>query len=142
MHDTNSSLPCPVCSVLGNFPKSQHRPTIIYHPALIEYTPISPLPRWNFNKGDRERFHGVTKNMYDDLLSQESDINSCYAAFQKKLLKTVKDTIPRGVWKNYIPKWDARCKELASQHEKALLVARMSNRIQIRSAPTPSHHVC
>ena len=44
-HDTDSSLPHPEHSVLGNFPKSQHRPTIIYHPALIEYTQTSSLPR-------------------------------------------------------------------------------------------------
>ena len=56
-HDTNSSLPHPVHSVLGNFPKSQHRPTIIYYPALIQYTPTSPLPRWNFSKADWEIFH-------------------------------------------------------------------------------------
>ena len=62
-HDTNSSLPYPLHSVLGNFPKSQHRPKIIYHPALIEYTPTSPLPRWNFNKADWERFHAAARNM-------------------------------------------------------------------------------
>ena len=56
--------------------------------------------------------------MCDDLPSPESDINSCYAAFQKKLLKIAKDTIPRGLWKNYIPKWDARYNELPSQQEK------------------------
>ena len=55
----------------------------------------------------------------DDLPSLESYINSCYAAFQKNFLKIAKDTIPRGFRKNYIPKWDARCNELASQHEKA-----------------------
>ena len=119
MHDTNSSLPHHVHNVLGNFPKSQHRPTIIYYLALIEYTPTSSLPRWNFNKTEWERFHAATRNMCDDLPSLESDINSCYAAFQKKLLKVAKNTIPRGFRKKYIPKWDARCNELASQHEKA-----------------------
>ena len=123
-HDTNSSLLHPVHSVLGNFPKSQHRPTIyqhrpiIYHPTLIEYTPTSPLSGRNFNKADWERFHAVTRNMCNDLPSPESNINLCYAAFQKKLLKIAQDTIPRGFRKNYIPKWDTRCNELAFQHEK------------------------
>ena len=107
-HDANSSLPHPVHSVLGNFPKSQHRPTIIYHPALTEHTPKSALPRWNFNKADWERFHATARNMCDDLRSPKSDINSCYAAFQ----------IPRGFRKNCIPKWDEKWNELASQHEK------------------------
>ena len=118
-HDTDSSLPHPEHSVLGNFPKSQHRPTIIYHPTLIEYTPTSSLPRWDFSKADWERFHAATRSMCDDLPSPESDINLCYAAFQKKLLKIAKDIIPRGFRKNCIPKWDARCNELASQHKKA-----------------------
>ena len=86
--------------------------------SLDRIHPTSQLPRWNFNKADWERFHAATRNMCDNLASPEFDINSCYAAFQKKLLKIAKDTIPRGFWKNCIPKWDARCNELASHHKK------------------------
>ena len=113
-HDISSSLPHPVHNVTGNFPKSQHRPTIIYHPALIEYTPTTPLPRWNFNKADWERFQAATRNICDDLPLPESDINLCFSEFQKRISKIANNTIPRGFRKNYIPKWDTTCDELAS----------------------------
>ena len=66
-HDPNSVLPDPVHNVIGNFPKSQHRPTIIHHPALIEYTPTTPIPRWNFGKADWIRFKEATRNLCDEL---------------------------------------------------------------------------
>ena len=118
-HDINSSLPHPVHNVIGNFPKSQHRPTIIHHPALIEYTPTTPLPCWSFNKADGERFQAATRNICDDLPLPESDINMCFSEFQKRASKIAKGTIPRGFRKNYIPIWDTTCDELASRLEEA-----------------------
>ena len=84
-HDINSSLPHPVHNVIGNFPKSQHRPTIIYHPALIEYTPTTPLPLWNFSKADWEQFQAATRNICHDLPLPESDISLCFSEFQKRI---------------------------------------------------------
>ena len=55
--------------------------------------------------------------MYGDLPSLEYDIN-CVMLHFKRNLKIAKDTIPRGFRKNYVPKWDARCNELGSQHKK------------------------
>ena len=114
-HDINSSLP----PQFKNFPKSQHQPTIIYHPTLIEYTPTTPLPCWNFNKADWEKFKAASRNMCDDLPSPENDMNLCFTTFTKKLLKIAKDTIPRGFRKNYILKWDATCDERASPLKEA-----------------------
>ena len=89
-HDSNSSLPHPAHNVIGNFPKSQHRPTVICHPALIEYTPTTQLSRWNFNKADWEQFQAPTRDMCEDLPLPETDINLCFTAFQNKLLKIAK----------------------------------------------------
>lgn len=44
-HIPNSISPHPVHKVCGSFPRSQHRPTIICHPTLVEYTPTTRLPR-------------------------------------------------------------------------------------------------
>ena len=87
-HDPNSSIPHPVVNVFGNFPKSQHRPTIIHHHALIEYTPTTPIPRWNFDKADW-KLRESTRNMCDDIPNFD-DINLCYSVFQKNLLKIAK----------------------------------------------------
>ena len=95
--NANSFIPHPIHKIIGHFPKSQHRPTIIYHPVLIEHTVTTPLPRWNFNKADWARFKIESGSMCDDLPSlNTTDINSCYSAFQNKLIKVAKNTIPRG----------------------------------------------
>ena len=70
-------------------------------------------------KANWEQFRSATKNMCDDIPSNNSDINVSFAAFQKKLLKAAKETIPRGFRKKYIPKWDTVCDELCSQLEEA-----------------------
>jgi len=118
MLDRDSVIPHPMHTILGNFPKSQHRPTLIYHPALIEYTPTAPIPRWNFGKADWDRFRDLTRDMCTDL-PDFTDINTCYSAFQKKLSKIAKRSIPRGFRKNYIPEWDDTCENLSSQLEEA-----------------------
>ena len=118
--NANSSIPHPIHKIIGHFPKSQHRLTIIYHPALIEHTATTPLPRWNFNKADWARFKIESGSMCDDLPSlNTTDINSCYSAFQNKLIKVAKNTITRGFRKSYIPKWDATCDQLAKDHEQS-----------------------
>jgi len=85
MCDTNNSLPHPVHKVEGNFPGSQHHLTFIYHPALLDYTPTTLLPRWNFNKADWCRFEAETANMCDDLPSPDAGIDLCYTTFQNSL---------------------------------------------------------
>ena len=82
---------------------------------MIEYTPATPLPRWNFNKAYWERFQAATRNICDNLPLPESDINLCFSESQK-LQKTQH---PEGFGKNYIPKWDTTCGELASRLEEA-----------------------
>ena len=50
--DVNSLSPHPVHKIVVNFPKSQHRPTIIHHPGLVKYTITTPTPRRNFMRAD------------------------------------------------------------------------------------------
>jgi len=112
-HENNSSLPHPVHNVIGNFPKSQHQHTVTHHPALIKYTPITLIPHsW-------EQFCAATRNMCDDPPSPEPNINVCFTASQKKLLKAAKESIPRGFQKKYILKWDTMCDDFCSQLEEA-----------------------
>ena len=62
--DVNSLSPHPVYKIGGNFPRSQHRPTIIHHPALVEYTPTIPITRWNFDKADWGRFNPLKPDVH------------------------------------------------------------------------------
>ena len=94
--DISSLLPHTVHKIGGNFPKSQHSPTIIHQADLEEYTPTPPIPRWNFNKADWERFKIESVTMRDHFPSPDTDINTWYSVFQRKLLNIAKRTVPRG----------------------------------------------
>ena len=114
--DVNSLSPHPVG---GNFPKSQHRPTIIYHPALVEYTPTNRIPRWNFNKADWGRFKTESTTMYDHLSVPDTDINICYSVLQRKSLDIAKWTISRCFRNPYIPGRNPTYEVLENDLEKA-----------------------
>lgn len=62
-HEPYSSMPQPVHTIGDNFLRSQHQPTIIQHPAMMEFTPTTPIPRWNLNKVDWAKF----KHLFHDL---------------------------------------------------------------------------
>ena len=99
--------------------RSQHCPIIITHPALVEYTPSTPIRRWNFNKADWEKFTYECGNKCDDLPPPDTDINNASAAFQRKLIGVTKKCIPRGFRSLYIPGWDEKCEKLKNEHAKA-----------------------
>ena len=102
-----------------NFPRSQYCPTIITHPILVEYTPSTPIPRWNFNKADWEKFTYECRKMCEDLPPPNTDINNTYVAFQRKLIGVAKKCIPRGFHSPYIPGRDKKYEKLANEHAKA-----------------------
>ena len=53
--DANNLTPHPTHKIGKDFTRSQHCPTIITNPTLVEYTPSTLIPRWNFNKADWEK---------------------------------------------------------------------------------------
>ena len=92
------------------FPRSQHRPSIITHDALIKPTPSAPLLRWNFRKAHWEDFTKDTCKLLLELLGPNSpDIDDTYCQFISAIIKTAKQHIPRGHRKIYIPGWDKEC---------------------------------
>ena len=101
--DVNSLSPHPVQKFARNFPKSKHRPTIIHHHVLVEYTPTTPIPRWIFNKSDWGRFNTESAIMCDHIPPPYTDINTCQSVFHRKLLDIAKRTILRGFRNSYIP---------------------------------------
>ena len=81
------------------FPRSQHRPSIITHDALIKPTPSAPILRWNFRKPHWDDF---TKDICK-LLLELPDPDDAYCQFISAIIKTAKQHIPRGHRKIYIP---------------------------------------
>jgi len=77
---------------------------------LISFTRSAPIPRWNFRKADWERYKDLINNLADSLPTPiMDDINFAYKQFTQTLKTVAKQTIPRGFWKSYIPKWGEEC---------------------------------
>ena len=57
--------------------------------------------------------------MCDHLSLPDTDINTCYSVFQKRLLNIVKNTIRRGFRDPYILGWGPTCEVLEKDLEKA-----------------------
>ena len=116
-HEPSTCQPEPTHIVGENFPRSQHRPTIVEHAALIEFIQTAPLPRWNFRKADwlalKEQTACLPQEVPDPTLD---DVDSAYKTFQEQVLRLPKAHIPRGFSKKYIPEWDGRCEVLTDAH--------------------------
>jgi len=117
--DRSSLLPHPTHTVGPNFPRSQHRPTFITHPAVIASTPSISKPRWNFRKANWEKFTQLmtTATLPDPC---QPNIDNTFQEFQHVLSCAARASIPRGYRKTYIPCWDKICSQLAKKHEDAV----------------------
>jgi len=96
--------------VLGIFPRSQHRPSLITPPRLKVLAHSDPVKRWNFRKADWKRFYLLTGESVEKLPSPDTaNIVRAYQDFCESLLSAAKQCIPRGRRKNYVPCWDKEC---------------------------------
>jgi len=99
--------------VLGEFPRSQHRSSLITSPSFKVPAHSDPVKRWNFRKADWKRFCLLTGESVERLPPPDTpDIERAYQDFCESLLSATKQCIPRGRWKNYVPCWDKECETL------------------------------
>jgi len=99
--------------VLGKFPRSQHRPSLITLPRFKVPALSDPVKRWNFCKADWKRFCLLTGESLERLPPPDTpDIERAYLDFCESLLSTAKHCIPRERWKNYVPCLDKECETL------------------------------
>ena len=99
--------------VLENFPRSQHRPSLITPPRFAMAVPSMPVKRWNFRKAKWSHYIALTNKLTKTLLPPDSlDVDAAYQDFCNTIKKASKKTIPRGYRNNYIPCWDAECESL------------------------------
>ena len=112
--------PFPERRVLDRFPCSQHRPSLITTPSLVQSTEGKPVRRWNFRKANWPLFAKSTNTTADSLpVPCTSNIDEAYKAYCKMLTDAAKKHIPRGVRKNYVPCWDKECEVLLHAHNEA-----------------------
>ena len=93
--------------VIGNFPRSQHRPSLITPPKLNVPAHSDPVKQWNFRKANWKRFCLLTDESVERLPPPDTPgIERAYQDFCESLLSAAKQCIPRGRRKNYVPYWD------------------------------------
>ncbi|XP_012941411.1 uncharacterized protein LOC106012589 [Aplysia californica] len=83
---------------------SDHRPVLL---TIVESLPEdSPKrPRWNYKKADWRLFRIRTNELTKNIAVFDKNINNAITEFNENILKSAKETIPRGVRKNYTPYW-------------------------------------
>jgi len=87
--------------VLRNFPRSQHRPSLITPPRVKVLAHSNPVKRWNFRKADWKRVCLLTGESVAKLPSLDTaNIVRAYQDFCESLLSAAKQCIPRGRRKN------------------------------------------
>ena len=106
--------------VLGKFPRSQHRPSLITPPRFNVPVYSDPVKRWNFHKADWKHFCPLTGESVERLpLPDTPDIERAYQDFCESLLSATKQCFPRGHRKNYVPCWDKECETLCRSFIRA-----------------------
>ena len=99
--------------VLGKFPRSQHRPSLISVPDLVTSVPSGPMKRWNFRKANWKLFRLHTNKSTRRLPpSNTANVDEAYRDFCRALTSAAKKSIPRGRRNNYKPCWDGECESL------------------------------
>ena len=99
--------------VLGKFPRSQHRPSLITMPKLVDLVPSEPVKRWNFRKANWKHYCLFTNKSTRHLPSPyTNNVDEAYQDFCGLLVKAAKKSIPRGRRNSYKPCWDVECEKL------------------------------
>ena len=114
----NESLP--TRRVLDRFTRSQHRPSLITTPSLIQAVGGRPVRRWNFRKANWTDFKKEVETVAATLpLPTPTNLNEAYDDYSKMLLNSASKHIPRGRREAYIPCWDEECEDLLLAHKDA-----------------------
>ena len=93
---------------------SDHRPVLL----TISGSTVPDMPqqvRWNYNKAQWGMFRLRTNELTKNMEVEGRNINSVVKEFNKNIIKAAKETIPRGVRKNYTPYWTT---DLQKAHDK------------------------
>ena len=114
--------------VLGKFPRSQHRSSLITPPWFKVPAHSNPVKVWNFRKVDWKRFCILAGESVERLPAPDTpDIERAYQDFCECLFSAAKQCSPRGRRKNYVPCWDKECETLYRSFIRAA-VGTASNR--------------
>ena len=89
-------------------------------------------PRWNYKKAIWNKFQARTDELTKDIRKEGKNINNVVKISNASILKAAKESIPRGVRKDYKPH---SCDEIKKLHD-ALTRARE----QVEANPSPENN--
>ena len=107
------------CTVLNDFPHSQHRPSIAHIGLRIPVIRGKEQRRWNFRKADWPSYTDATERSIPPIPSGGITIEEAYTRFTGALMKAAHSAIPRGFRPTYIPCFDAECSALLTEFENS-----------------------
>ena len=105
------------CSVLDDFPHSQHRPSVIHIGLQLPVIRSTERRRWNFRKADWGGFTAETERSIPPIPVSRVPIEESYTRFTTAIMKAAQHSIPRGFRPVYTPCLDAECQALLKQYE-------------------------
>jgi len=92
--------------VVGNFPRSQHRPSLITPPSLKVPAHNDPVKCWKFCKSDWKRFCLFARESVERLPPPDTtNIERAYQEFCEIRQSTAKQCIPRGCRRTMCHVW-------------------------------------
>ncbi|CAG2245306.1 unnamed protein product [Mytilus edulis] len=105
--DIHPNISRKVCDQLGG---SDHRPVILSIRGTK--TPIdAQLPRWNYKKANWGKFETRANELTKDIVTEGKNINNVVKIFNTSIVRAAKESIPRGVRKDYKPYWSNEIQE-------------------------------
>ena len=107
------------CTVLNDFPHSQHRPSIAHIGLRIPVIRGKEQRRWNFRKADWPSYTDATERSIPPIPSGGITIEEAYTRFTGALMKAAHSAIPRGFRPTYIPCFDAECSALLTEFKNS-----------------------
>jgi hypothetical protein len=107
------------CTVLDDFPHSQHRPSVIHIGLRLPIIRGIERKRWNFRKANWTDFEDKTERSITLIPLTSVPVEEAYQRFVSAIMKAAHHSIPRGFRPAYIPCLDAECQALLKQYEES-----------------------
>ena len=132
--DVHRKLSRKVSDQLGG---SDHRPVLLIIDGNMP-ADEPKHPRWNYKKANWGLFQHRTNELTKDILVEGRNINGVVKDFNAGIIKAAKESIPRGVRKNYTPYWNPTLQkahdDLTKAREQAESGASQKDNIALQKA--------
>ena len=106
------------CTVLDDFPHSQHRPSVIHIGLQLPVIRGIEKRRWHFRKADWAEFMAATERSITTIPVNIVSVEESYTRLTGAIMKAAKHSIPRGFRPTYIPCLDEECQDLLRQYDE------------------------